>query len=273
MCSEVYPEYRREDEANNPGIKGILKAGNSCSTPFNKRKSMSIEQGSHGLNHSTLKRGSLLLPPEPLIDSPRFDRKSLKLPSRTEETNFPHDFSVKSALKQVAARTPQFIRRSFQAGLGSYSPRGSEESIDSRLQNQDSDTSNPPSPRFRRYLRKIYFINNLIYSYFLKKMKRYFYSILGRHSHKVLQCLFISVLQRSWVLPQKLNYSNTYTFATLWCNPVIFKMGSKRIDRLKYLRSTMLDCKDTEFWKSELGAKAEFLCVSLINFLEVNYKI
>lgn len=183
MCSEVYPEYRREDEANNQGIKGILKVGNSCSSPFNKRKSMSIEQGSHGLNHSALKRGSLLLPPEPLIDSPRFDRKSLKLPSSTEETNFPHDFSVKSALKQVAARTPQFIRRSFQAGLGSYSPRGSEESIDSRLQNQDSDTSNPPSPRFRRYLRKIYFINNLICSYFLQKIKRYFYSILGRHSH------------------------------------------------------------------------------------------
>lgn len=163
MCSEVYPEHRREDETNNSGIKSILKVGNSSSTPFNKRKS--IEQGSHGLNNSALKRGSLLLPPDPLIDSPRFDRKSLKLPSSLEVKNLPDDFSVKSALKQVAARTPQFIRRSFQTGLGSYSPRGSEESIDSPLQNQDSDTSNPPSPRFRRYLRKIYFINNWIYSY------------------------------------------------------------------------------------------------------------
>ena len=54
---------------------------------------------------------------------------------------------------------------------------------------------------------------------------------------------------------------------------MIFKMGSKRIDSLKYLRSTMLDCKDTEIWKSELGAKAQFLCVAKINFLKVNYKI
>ena len=75
------------------------------------------------------------------------------------------------------------------------------------------------------------------------------------------------ILRYELSLCVKLKYSNSYTFGTRCCKPLIFQIQniwSNRIHGLKYLRSTTFGSKDIVIRKSEFVAKTQFLCDRVI---------
>ena len=86
-------------------------------------------------------------------------------------------------------------------------------------------------------------------------------------------------------LCHKIQFSNPYIYGTWWCKLLIFQtkiVWCNKTHSLKYLRSTVLGCRDIGIRKSEFVSKTQFHYrlhihdsdwLNFINFLVYKYKI